>query len=95
MTMKAMREHFSKMRKFDSFCGGGLTEYYDDMQRTLEALWKNGYTTEISDDFLKAANGYQINTSDYENIHICQTYDLRSIAATKAGVKALADFIIN
>jgi hypothetical protein len=96
MTMKEMRETIKRHIEFAKQTGlDGLVPYYESTKQTLEALWREGYTRNFDNDFLKAANGYQCNTGDYEDVHIAQTLDLHSITATKKGVKALADFILN
>lgn len=95
MTMKEMRETIKGKVEFAKLTGlDDLVTYYESTKQTLETLWRDGYTENFDDDFLKAANGYQINTSDYEDVHIAQSLDLHSITATKKGVKALADFIL-
>lgn len=93
MTMTEMRKAYKSKRDFAARIQGleGLVWYYDSTKRTLETLWKEGATTEFTNDFLKVANGYQISTGDYEGIHINQTYNLHSITATKQVVKELAE----
>lgn len=87
MTIKQIREKFKEHIKFSKMVIPELVDYQQDMQRTFEELWRYGTVEDFSDDFLKFANGYQINTGDYSDLHILQTLDLRRISATKAVVK--------
>lgn len=91
--MTEMRKAYKSKRDFAASIQGleELVWYYDSVRKTLETLWKEGTATDFDTDFLKVANGYQINTQDYENIQILQTLDLHRITATKAVVKELAE----
>lgn len=75
---KAVKNHMD-------FCNkSGLEELADwlgDMLKACENLYNYGGLRgyEVSDDMLKAANGFQCRTGNYETLHIYQTLDLRSI----------------
>lgn len=87
MTMKQIREKFKERIRFSEMVNPELVDYQKDIQRTFEDLWRYGTVEDFSDDFLRFVNGYQINTGDYNDLHILQTLDLRRITATKAVVK--------
>ena len=87
MTIKQIRDEFKEGIRFSKRIGSELVDYQEDMQRTFEELWKYGFAENFSDDFLRFANGYQINTGNYSELHINQTFDLRSISASKAVAK--------
>lgn len=91
MTIKEIRKEFKERIRFSSIALPGLVPYHENMLRTFEDLWKNGYTTDFDNDFLRFANGFQINTGDYENIHIRQALGLHSITATRKAVKAMME----
>ena len=60
----------------------------------LETLWKEGVVNQFDNYMLRYANGYQSCYEDYENFSINQTLDLRSITATKTGVKRFGEWLI-
>ena len=91
MTIREIRKEFKERIRFSSIALPGLVPYHESMLKTFEDLWKNGYTTNFNTEFLRFANGYQINTGDYENIHICQTLGLHSITANRKAVKGMME----
>lgn len=95
MTIKEIRKEFKERIRFSKMVLPELVEYHENMQRTFEDLWKNGMTQNFDNDFLRFANGYQINTGDYENIHILQTFDLRIITANHKAVKEMMEAYLN
>ena len=96
MTMKEIRKGFANRRRFMKITGlTDLIGYVKQMQEEAELLYREGFILIPSDDFLRYANGYQINTGNYETFHINQTYDLRSITATKEAARGLAEYILN
>ena len=95
MTIKELRKEFKERIEFSKRVLPGLVEYHESMRRTFEDLWKNGYTTNFDNEFLRFANGFQISTGDYENIHIRQTLGLHSITANHKAVKAMMETYLN
>ncbi len=95
MTMAQIRNTI-KERKASVIRMGldGLAYYYDDISRTIETLWKDGFITDFSTDMLKLANGYQITTGNYDTCHISQTFDLHCIKMDRATVKEFAEFVL-
>jgi hypothetical protein len=91
MTIREIRKEFKERIRFSKMVLPELVEYHENMQRTFEDLWKNGTTQSFSNEFLRFANGYQINTGDYENLHILQTLDLRRITANHKAVKGMME----
>lgn len=96
MTMREIRKGFVEKRRFLKAVGlGELVGYVNQLQAEAEILWKEGCISSASDDFLAYANGYQINTGDYEGIEIRQTYGMRSVKATKEVALEIAEAILN
>ena len=87
MTIKEIKKEFKNRRNFAKTIDAALVEYFDTMLNTFDDLYKNGYITTFDNDFLRFVNGYQINTGNYDTLHINQTFDLRSIKADKKTVK--------
>lgn len=95
MTMQEIRKAFTAQREFNKKVGlADLNGYSKQMQAEIELLWKEGHIAIASDELLAYANGYQISTGDYENIHILQTYGLKSITATKEVTREIAKAIL-
>lgn len=88
MTMKAIREEIARQHKaFPT-----LTSFIDEIERTVETLWKNGSVSDFSNDILRMANGFVACGGD---LHIMQTLDLHSITVdSKAAVKAFAEYML-
>lgn len=95
MTMTEIRKAFKDRRNFAKTFKNGLDDYYKITLETFENLYKFGYITTFDNDFLKFANGYQINSGNYETLHINQTLDLHSIAADKRTVKDMMITFLN
>lgn len=96
MTMQEIRKEFTAQRNFYKQVGlEELIGYSKQMQAEVEILWKEGYIAFASDDMLAYANGYQVNTCDYEGIHIRQTFGQRSIQATKEVAREIAKAILH
>ena len=94
MTMKEM--HAIAKHRIHYYKTSGLEElvpYVECEERTLVELWKYGTITNFTQNFLAYANGYQIRTGDYENIHIAACYDLHTISANRKAVRELAQLI--
>lgn len=90
MKIREIRKEFKERIRFAEAVIPELVDYHKSMLRTFEELWKNGTTTNFDNDFLRFANGYQINTGDYEGLHIMQTLDLHRITASKKTVEEMA-----
>lgn len=60
----------------------------------FETLWKEGCVNQFDNYMLRYANGYQSCYEDFDNFSINQTLDLRSISATKTGVKRFGEWLI-
>lgn len=95
MTMTEIRKEFRNNRNFAKFINDDLCKYYDAMLRAFETLYREGYIVEFDNDFLKFVNGYQINSGNYETLHVNQTLDLHSIAADKKTVKDMMITFLN
>lgn len=94
MTIKELRMKYNKMLRFAKATNSDLIEYYKEIWETMETLYKYGYITEFSMDFLAIANGYVVNTQNYENFHIRQTLGLHDISATKSAAKDIMAYWI-
>lgn len=97
MTMTEIRKTIRARKLFTRRVGNDLTDYYNDISRALEGLWRDGYVAgyDVSSDVLSLANGYQVSTGNYDTFHISQTYDLRSISVDdKQAVKEFGEFIL-
>lgn len=93
---KAFKEEIKKNRNhFNPEIGEAMVEYHTDVLATIEEIWKEGFTTNYSIDFLKLANGFQINTGNYETCHVTDTYDLHCIKMDKQTVKEFAEYFLN
>ena len=95
MTIAQIRKEIKERKTFATRMGIDLAGWYDEIARTIETLWADGFVTEYSDDILKLANGYQINYGNYETCLISQTYDLHCIKMDRKAVKEFAAFILN
>lgn len=97
MTMTEIKKEFDRKAAFAKESGNDwLADYIMELKETLNTIWKYGYTNMFSDDFLREANGYQIETGNYETLHIVQTLDLRGIRVDdKKTVRGLAEYILN
>lgn len=93
MTMAEIRKAMKEQIKRDVI--PELKEYDREILGNIETLWKNGYLNEFSNDFLKIANGYLINSGNYEGCHIATTLDLRVISMDKKTVKEFGEYIVN
>lgn len=89
MTIKEIREWYSHRIEFTKRCLPELTDYIINEQKTIEALWKDGYTESFDRDFAANVRGYNFNTGDYD-ITVTDTLDLHTITATRAAVKRFA-----
>lgn len=85
MTIKEIREWYSHRIEFTKRCLPELTDYIINEQKTIEALWKDGYTKNFDNDFAAMVRGYNL-CGDYD-ITVTDTLDLHVITATKAAVK--------
>lgn len=88
MTIKEIREWYNRRIWFTKRCIPELTDYIIGEQKTIEALWKDGYTKNFSEEFAATVRGYNLSTGDYD-ITVTDTYDLHTITATKSAVKRL------
>lgn len=81
MTMREIRKEVKRMIAFSKANGNAdLVDYYKSMCEQFEELYKNLSISNFTSDFLKMANGYQINTGNYDTFHIAQTHDLHTIS---------------
>ena len=92
MTIKEIREWYSHRIEFTKRCLPELTDYIINEQKTIEALWKDGYTKNFDNDFAAMVRGYNLNTGDYD-ITVTDTLNLHTITATKAAVKRFATYL--
>ena len=92
MTIKEIREWYSRRIESTKRYVPELTDYISDEHRTIEALWKDGYTRNFDRDFAANVRGYNFNTGDYD-ITVTDTFDLHIITATKAAVKRFATYL--
>ena len=92
MTIKEIREWFSRRIESTKRYIPELTDYIIDEHRTIEALWKDGYTQNFDRDFAATVRGYNFNTGDYD-ITVTDTLDLHTITATRAAVKRFATYL--
>ncbi len=92
MTIKEIREWFNRRKESTKRYIPELTDYIIDEQKTIEALWKDGYTKNFDRDFAANVRGYNLNTGDYD-ITVTDTLDLHTITATKAAVKRFATYL--
>lgn len=94
MTMKAFRTEIKNKQRFAAMIGEEMVAYYKEIETVIENLWKNGFADNFSNDILSLANGYLVNSGNYEGCSIKQTWDLRSISMDKATVKEFAAYVI-
>ena len=94
MTISCFRAEIKKRIRFAQLSGSELDGWYKEINESINSLWKNGFITDFSDEILALANGYQVNSGNYETFHVSQTFDLRSISAEKKAVKEFAAFIL-
>lgn len=96
MTIKYLRNEAKRHINFSYRIDESLGAYCELIWKGLEELYKNGFVNlnEIpcGDDILSCANGYQINTENYETFHVSQTYDIKVVSATKTATKELMAF---
>ena len=96
MTIKELRNEAKEQRDFLKHIDESLVEYSELIWKGLEELYKNGFVNlnevPYGDDILSCANGYQINTENYETFHVSQTYDIKVVSATKTATKELMAF---
>ena len=95
MTIAQIRKEIKERKASAMRMGIDLASWYDEIARTIETLWADGFVSEYSDDILKLANGYQINYGNYETCFISQTYGLHCIKMDRQAVKEFATFILN
>lgn len=95
MTIAQIRKEIKERRSFAVSVGVDLADWYDEIACVIERLWKDGFVTDFSGDMLKLANGYQLNTGNYETCHISQTFDLHCIKMDRVTVKDFAEYILN
>lgn len=99
MTMTEIRKKFKMLkgiskRNSNPEMAAMMVEYWNDFQNTIEEIWANGFSANYSEEFLKVANGFQINTGNYATCHISDTYDLHCIKMDKATVKEFAAYFL-
>lgn len=87
MKIAELRAEFKKRIKFAETINSALIDYYREMWEAMENLYKYGYVTEYPNEFLATANGYVVNTQNYENFHIHQTLGQHDISATKGAAR--------
>lgn len=96
MTIKYLRNEAKRKINFSNRIDESLGEYCELIWKGLEELYKNGFVNlnevPYGDDILASANGYQINTENYETFHVSQTYDIKVVSATKTATKELMAF---
>lgn len=96
MTIKELRNEAKRHINFSKHIDESIGEYSKLIWEGLEKLYKNGFLNlnEIpyGDDILSCANGYQINTENYETFHVSQTYDIKTVTATKTATRELMMF---
>lgn len=81
MTMAEIRKEIKELNAFSKAIGNTeIVEYRKIMCKQFEELYKNLSISNFTSDFLKMANGYQINTGNYDTFHIAQTHDLHTIS---------------
>lgn len=90
MTMKEIRNEIARQRKVYPGCAVLI----DRISAVVEDLWKDGYTNHLSNDILSLANGFAMNFDFGEEFFVNQTFDLRSITASKNATKAFAEFML-
>lgn len=67
MTIREIRSKVNEMIRFSKNCGHvEMVAYYSVMAECFECLYKNLRVTYYPQEFLSVANGYQINTGNYE-----------------------------
>lgn len=87
MTMTEIRKEVKRMIAFSKANGNAsMVDYYKFMSEQFEKLYKNLSISDFTSDFLSVANGYQINTVNYDTFHIAQTHDLHTISCTSKKV---------
>ena len=93
MTIKYLREEAKNLTRYLRHIDESLGDYNEMVWEGLEELYKNGYVNlnevPYGNDILRYANGYQIDTENYKTFHVYQTYDIKSISATKTAAKEL------
>ena len=92
MTIKEIREWYSRRIESTKRYIPELTDYIIDEQKMIEALWKEGYIENFDRDFAANVRGYNFNTGDYD-ITVTDTLNLHTITATKAAVKRFATYL--
>lgn len=90
MTMKEIRSEIARQRK----AYPGCTDLLDRISAIVEDLWKDGYTAHFSNDILRLANGFAMNFDFNEEFFVNQTFDLRSITASKKATKSFAEYML-
>ena len=99
MTMTEIRKKFKELKGISKHnpnpeMAAMMVEYWNDFQNIIEEIWSNGFSTNYSEEFLKVANGFQINTGNYTTCHISDTYDLHCIKMDKVTVKEFAAYFL-
>ena len=96
MTIKELRNEAKSLINYLRHIDESLGDYSELVWKGLEELYKNGFVdlnrVPYGDDILSCANGYQINTENYETFHVSQTYDIKTVSATKTATKELMAF---
>lgn len=92
MNIKEIRNEYKKMRRFNQLAGGELVDYLDSIWAQMEDLYTHGYVTDCTTDFMAIANGYVVNTQDYDHFHILQTLGMRDIEGVSK--RTARDFMI-
>lgn len=93
MTIKYLREQAKELSRYLRTIDESLGDYNEMVWEGLDELYKNGYVNlnevPYGNDILSCANGYQIDTENYDTFHVNQTYDIKSVSATKTATKEL------
>lgn len=94
MTMTEIKKEFNKQKRFCKKSGlDELVSFYDDEMSFITELYNEGFTKSFSNDILRIAIGYVINTGD-ENFSATATLDLRVITATKTSARKFAEYLL-
>lgn len=81
MTIREIRSKVKEMIRFSKNRGHvEMVAYYSEMAEWFERLYKNLWVAYYPQEFLSLANGYQINTGNYDTFNILQTHDLHMIS---------------
>lgn len=94
MTMTEIKKEFNKQKRFCKQSGlKELVSWYDEEMSFINELYTEGFAKYFTNDILRIANGYAINTGD-ENFSVITTLDLRIIIATKTSARKFAEYML-